>query len=344
MKASSFSWISRTFSAKQKVYMWAKHRSSSQFSKAHSILVHLPFAELCRLLKFEHAFWKNPSTSQQTWTRMQDFCIFSRIKYQPCQVPPWAQSLSPKQQMVATDGSTLKGMCGWGADDEEVVFCCTSSPPHDASKLVPFRESRRGWNVTGRRHLKSDMILFQPLKCPHSGFFTQIIHSSFLEQLRTPASMLAVLDTVHACKSICVLTVWEQFKVSCDNRLTGLFKWTLGNKFAAVTKYCHLKLVQPFRRFCGVGIPRLISETWDKRHKTAFVDISHLWGLKSNTLTHTPARTCSRIKTRKLSQISRSLETWPFGTLWEHTHAPTPGPVFFVNWDIKESNGEGKWM
>lgn len=129
--------------------------------------------------------------------------------------------------------------------------------------------------------------------------------------------------SMHAC-------MHKQFEASRDNRLTLLFKWTLGNKFAAVTKYCHSRLVQPFRCFCGAGIPRLISEMWDERHKTGFVDIWHLWGLKSNTMTHTPAHTCSHIKTHKLSQISRSLETWPFGTLRAHTQAPTPGLVFFL--------------
>ncbi len=162
MKASSFSWISRTFSVKRNANVSKSYTNKATISMAknyHFISPALYLTAFTRLLKFNLLLGKPltwPHHCKEALSSglmcIQIFLGFpadkvsSRVKchcgYILCHSnsrwwPPTVQR--------------SKGACGWGADDEEVVFYCTSSPPHATSKPVPFRESRRrsgnGWQL-----------------------------------------------------------------------------------------------------------------------------------------------------------------------------------------------------
>lgn len=119
---------------------------------------HLPCAELNEIdssSQVQASSGKNPNlaTSLQRrtfkWTRMHKnvLQVLLQIKYQVVSSATVGIFCHPNSRWWPLTVQHSKGTCGWGAD-EEVVFYCTSSPPHATSKPVPFRES---WRRSGNR-------------------------------------------------------------------------------------------------------------------------------------------------------------------------------------------------
>lgn len=155
MKASSFSWISRTFSVKKNANVSKPHTNDAVISMAQNYHT-LNWMIITCLLKFKLLLGKTLTWPHHCRDALSSglVCIKIFVGFLADKVSSRVKChcgyilCHPNSRWWPLTVQHSKGVCGWGADDEEVVFYCTSSPPHATSKPVPFRES---WRRSGNR-------------------------------------------------------------------------------------------------------------------------------------------------------------------------------------------------